>query len=234
MQQHHSSIVAPAPPALRAEPAGLGWWTQCLSLHASSCPIAILARMKNSARCGWLAEQNSRLVLVGIPTYRFLPLAPRRVRRVQRRRAPVAAAPAIMPALAFALPGLRGLPPWQSAALLAGGLAVAYLVHLAWRFSRCDGGAASRTTRRLFGHLACIAATSHLRLHASGTSPKPPCLRRADADLELLSKPDPPRGAFTGKVVWLVGASQVRRLCVGGPPPPPPLPARLRTRPAAL
>ncbi len=31
---------------------------------------------------------------------------------------------------------------------------------------------------------------------------------RADADLTLLSKPPPPPGAFHGKVVWIIGASQ--------------------------
>lgn len=32
----------------------------------------------------------------------------------------------------------------------------------------------------------------------------------ADADLNLLSKRAPPPGAWQGKVVWIVGASQVR------------------------
>lgn len=41
-------------------------------------------------------------------------------------------------------------------------------------------------------------------------SPKPPPLpnHSADADLTLLSRPAPPPGAWQGKVVWIVGASQ--------------------------
>lgn len=42
-------------------------------------------------------------------------------------------------------------------------------------------------------------------------SARPPCYSccRADADLTLLSKRAPPPGAWRGKVVWVVGASQV-------------------------
>ena len=35
---------------------------------------------------------------------------------------------------------------------------------------------------------------------------------RADADLALLSRPPPPPDAWRGKVVWVVGASQVKGL----------------------
>lgn len=35
-------------------------------------------------------------------------------------------------------------------------------------------------------------------------------LCRADCDLGLFSKAPPPKGAFQDKVVWVVGASQVR------------------------
>lgn len=42
----------------------------------------------------------------------------------------------------------------------------------------------------------------------------------ADADLNLLSKRAPPPGAWQGKVVWIVGASQVRPQNSALRPPP--------------
>jgi hypothetical protein len=45
-----------------------------------------------------------------------------------------------------------------------------------------------------------------------GAAPNPTVECRADADLTLLSKRAPPPGAWQGKVVWVVGASQVRGL----------------------
>ncbi len=47
------------------------------------------------------------------------------------------------------------------------------------------------------------------RAHLSSPQVVTRCDCRADADLHLLSKRKPPRGAFTDKVVWIVGASQV-------------------------
>ena len=41
-----------------------------------------------------------------------------------------------------------------------------------------------------------------------------PACRSADADLTLLSKRAPPPHAWRGKVVWIVGASQVGFVCV--------------------
>ena len=52
--------------------------------------------------------------------------------------------------------------------------------------------------------LHCCAARSPVQTQLSSAC-------RADADLTLLSKRAPPPDAWQGKVVWIIGASQVRR-----------------------
>lgn len=66
--------------------------------------------------------------------------------------------------------------------------------------------------------LLSTAAAGSVACYADSTTPAlllsshPAWSRSADADLALLSKRAPPPGAWQGKVVWIVGASQVRPL----------------------